>query len=100
MSKISLSLLCTELLHERLIETLLHHHTLQLFVSSAASAHGLEHAKLNARESVLGMASMTLVNCLLISSELAEVLAYLRQKLAGTGIHYWVTPVAEQGEFE
>lgn len=99
MSKVCLSLVCLEPLRERLVEVLLHVPELELFVSTSAFAHGLSHSLLNAKEEVLGMASMTYVQALMAESDHAKVLNQLGGKLASTGVRYWITPVLEQGEF-
>lgn len=99
MSKVCLSLACLEPLRERLVEILLTVPELELFASSSAFAYGLSHSQLNAKEEVLGMASMTLVEALVPSAAQTTVLAQLRRALAGTGVRYWVTPVIEEGEF-
>ena len=99
MSNVCLSLLCTESSRERMTEALLQIPELEFFVSTSASGHGLNHEQLNAREKVLGMASMTCVQALLRDADQKRVMTQLSQKLANTGVRYWVVPVLEQGAF-
>ena len=99
MSDLCLTLLCPPALEERVLDALLMTPEIAVFTSTPAAAHGLSHARLNANEQVLGLAVMTQIQALLMQADRDCVLAGLKQKFAGTGLHYWLTPVIEAGEF-
>jgi hypothetical protein len=98
MSELCLTLLCPPALEERVLDLLLMTPEVAVFTSTAAAAHGLSHARLSANEQVLGLAVMTQVQALLTLADRDRVLASLKRELAGTGLHYWLTPVIEAGE--
>ena len=99
MPELCLTLLCPPALEERVLDLLLMTPEIAVFTSTQAAAHGLSHARLSATEQVLGLAVMTQVQALLTLADRASVLASLKRELAGTGLHYWLTPVIEAGEF-
>jgi hypothetical protein len=100
MPDLCLTLLCPPALEERVLDALLMMSEVAVFASSAAAAHGLSHARLSATEQVLGLAVMTQVQVLLSDAQRPKILADLKQQFAGTGLHYWMTPIIEAGEFE
>lgn len=99
MLDLCLTLLCPPALEERVLDTLLMTPEIAIFTSARAAAHGLNHAHLNANEHVLGLAVMTQVQALFHEADRAKVLDSLKITFAGTGLHYWLTPVIETGEF-
>lgn len=100
MADLCLTLLCAPAHEERLLDALLLMPEVRLFTSSAAAAHGLSHARLNASEQVLGLGIMTQVQVILAEAQHAPVLAALREAFAGSKLSYWLTPIIEVGEFE
>jgi hypothetical protein len=99
MSELCLTLLCPPALEERVLDMLLMTPEIAVFTSTQAAAHGLSHSRLSANEQVLGLAVMTQVQALLTLADREGVMARLKRELAGTGLHYWLTPVIEAGEF-
>ena len=99
MVEFNLTLLCPPALEENLLDALLMMPEITLFTSARAAAHGVSHARLNANEQVLGFAVMTQIQALFHEADRAKVLAGLKVTCAGTGLHYWLTPVTETGEF-
>lgn len=99
MPDLCLTLLCSPALEERVLDALLMMPEVAIFTSSAAAAHGLSHARLSATEQVLGLAVMTQVQVLVGEAQRAKVLADLRERFAGSGLQYWMTPIIEAGEF-
>ena len=99
MSELCLTLLCPPALEERVLDLLLMMPEIAIFTSTRAAAPGLSHERLSATEQVLGLAVMTQVQALLTQAERASVLTHLKRELVGTGLHYWITPVIEAGEF-
>lgn len=97
MPELCLTLLCPRALEERVLDALLTTPELSLLTSVRVAAHGLPPARLSATEQVLGHAAMTRVEALLDEAGRASVLSRLRQQLAGTGLRYWIAPVAETG---
>lgn len=100
MADLCLTLLCAPAHEERLLDALLLMPEVSLFTSSAAAAHGLSHARLNASEQVLGLGVMSQVQVTLADAQRGPVLAALRLAFAGSGLRYWLTPIVEAGEFE
>ena len=99
MLDLCLTLLCPPALEERVLDTLLMTPEIAIFTSTRAAAHGFNHARLNANEQVLGLAVMTQVQALFNQTDRAKILDSLKVAFAGTGLHYWLTPVTETGAF-
>lgn len=98
MSDLCLTLLCPNTLEEKLLDALLMSPEIAVFTSAKTAAHGLATDRLTAAEQVLGRALMVQVQVLLTHENRDAVLAAIRQQVAGTGLHYWITPIIEAGE--
>ncbi len=97
MSELCLILLCPPALEEQLLDLLLMLSEATVFTSAPVAAHGLAFGRLNASEQVLGRALATQVQVLLAMADKAAVLQAVQAQFAGTGLRYWLTPVAEAG---
>lgn len=95
-----LNLLCPLPAQERVQDALLTLLDMAVFVSSPAYAHGFSHAALTTSEQVSGRSDAALVQVLVPAARLDALLVQLQPELARTGVSYWATTVARQGEFQ
>lgn len=97
MSELCLTLLCPPALEEKLLDLLLMSPEATVFTSAPIAAHGLAFGRLSASEQVLGRAKATQVQVLLALAHKDALLAAVQMQFSGTGLRYWLTPVAEEG---
>jgi hypothetical protein len=100
MADCCLNLLSPVVAEERVLDALLAIGEAGVFMSAPASAHGFAHGRLSTEEQVSGRSGAVLVQVLLPFDGLDALLSLLEPELARTGVRYWVTPVARQGEFQ
>jgi len=99
MSKLCLTLLCPPAIEEKLLDLLLASSEIDAFFTSNKTAiHGLAQQRLSQSEQVLGRAQATEIKIFLSDANQLPLLATIRQHFAGSGVHYWLTPVLEAGE--
>ncbi|TAN52205.1 MAG: DUF3240 domain-containing protein [Methylococcaceae bacterium] len=67
------------------------------FTSFAVSGHSSRHQGLSLEEQVAGRKKQVGFEMHIRGPDLAALLAGLKQDFAGTGLHYWVTPVLDSG---
>ncbi len=100
MNRCCLELLAAPELEEGLIDLLLVEAGTEVFTTTASFTHGLHHARLDALEKVLGRNHSLSVRLLLTDAQARELLQRLRERLPGSGIRYWITPVFEEGDIK
>jgi len=101
MADICLNMLCPLAVEERVLDTLLALvGEAGIFTSAPAHAHGFAHGLLSTEEQVSGRSGALLVQLLLPQERLEALIAELQRELARSGVRYWATPVARQGEFQ
>jgi len=98
MSELCLTLVCPPAVEEKLLDLLLMLPDVTFFTSTVTAAHGMGHEDLDQTEQVLGRANATRIQLLLAAASKHALLETIRRDLAGAGVRYWVTPVAEAGE--
>ncbi|CAH1385764.1 DUF3240 family protein [Candidatus Nitrotoga sp. M5] len=98
MSELCLTLLCPPTIKEKLLDLLLMLPSTIVFTSKPTAAHGVVVWDLSQAEQVMGQAHVTEIQVILAAADKAILLDTIRQKLAGTGLRYWVTTVVEAGE--
>jgi len=98
MSELCLTLLCPPTIKEKLLDLLLMLPSTTVFTSKPTAAHGVVVWDLSQTEQVMGQAHVTEVQVVFAAADKAMLLDTIRQKLAGTGLRYWVTTVVEAGE--
>ena len=97
MIEFCLTLLCPPALEEKLLDLLLMSPEAAMFTSAPVAAHGLAFGRLSATEQVLGRVLATQVQVLLAEAHKGALLQAVQTQFAGTGLRYWLTPVAEAG---
>ncbi|MEO7323571.1 MAG: DUF3240 family protein [Dokdonella sp.] len=98
MDKVCCSLVCTPEVEEKLLDALLVRFPADVFTSTRTFGHGTAPGALTAAEQVMGRSEALLVQIVLSAVEMETLRALLNREFAGSGIRYWVTVVAEEGE--
>lgn len=98
MSELCLTLVCPPAVEEKLLDLLLMSPDVTFFTSTVTAAHGMAHENMDQTEQVLGRANATEIQILLAAANKNPLLDAIRRDLAGAGLRYWVTTVAEAGE--
>lgn len=93
-----LTLICPPTVEEKLLDVLLAYAGSEVFTSTPTSSHGTAQGRLTADEQVMGRSRAVQVNVLLTNDELRSLLQTLQRDFAGTGVRYWVCPLAFEGE--
>jgi hypothetical protein len=99
MADYCLSLVCPPTVQEKLLDTLLAHAGREVFTSTPTHSHGTAQGRLTATEQVMGRSQAIQVSVLLSTDELTRLRHLLGREFAGTGLRWWATPVAFDGEF-
>lgn len=98
MSEYCLNLICPPAVEEKLLDVLLESDGNEIFTSAQVHSHGTAHGRLSAEEQVMGRSRSMHIHVLLDGAALARLLERIKRDFAGTGIRYWATPVAFEGE--
>ena len=99
MADCCLTLICPSAIEEKLLDTLLATAGNEVFTSTPTHSHGSGQQRLSATEQVMGRSRAMQVNVLLTNDELGQLRQLLQRDFAGTGVRYWATPLAFDGEF-
>lgn len=99
MADYCLTLICPPTVEEKLLDTLLAAAGSEVFTSTPTHSHGTAQGRLTAEEQVMGRSRAMQVQVLLTRDELDRLRALLQREFAGTGVRYWATPLALEGEF-
>ena len=94
-----LTLICPPTVEEKLLDTLLTSAGSEVFTSTPTFSHGTAQGRLSATEQVMGRSHAVQISVLLTKEELVRLRDLLQLEFAGTGVRYWVSPVAFEGEF-
>ena len=100
MSRFCLSLLTSPSIEEKLLDVLLDAVGNEVFTSVPTFSHGTSHGRLSSVEQVLGRSAAVQVQILVTEEEMNELLQRLREDFLGTGLRYWASPLAVEGEIE
>ena len=98
MDKYCFSLVCTAALEEKLLDALLTNFGDEIFISLPIFSHGTAHGRLNTLEQVLGRSQSAYVQILLTAAQAETLRTVLHADFAGTGIRYWASAIAAEGE--
>ncbi len=98
MSKLSLTLICSREIEEKLLDTLLTHVEGEIFTSTPTFSHGTAQGRLSAVEKVMGRSRSVQVQIVTTEAELKSLTELLHQRFKGTGLRYWATPLVIEGE--
>ena len=99
MADYCLTLICPPPVEEKLLDLLLASVGSEVFTSTHTHSHGIAQRRLTATEQVIGRSRAMQINVLLSTDELGRLRELLQQEFAGTGVRYWATPLAFDGEF-
>ena len=97
MTDVCLNLLASPELEEKLLDRLLMHPKVPLFISQPAASHGGHIGDLDQMEQVLGRGDAVLIRALLTVDDAESLLAELRITFAHSGVIFWTVPVLTKG---
>lgn len=100
MHEYCLNLICPPAVEEKLLDVLLESDGSEVFTSVQIHSHGAAHGQLSAQEQVMGRSRAMQIQVLLSEEVLTQLLERVRREFAGTGIRYWASPVALEGEIK
>lgn len=98
MRELCLNLLCSPTVEEGLLDLLLEIDEIEIFTSFSTSSYGGDAERLSASEQVLGRSGSVQLQVLLTNTVLTVLIERIQARFSGTGIRYWVTPIAAEGE--
>lgn len=98
MADYCMTLICPCAVEEKLLDALLATVGADVFTSTPTHSHGTAPGRLSATEQVMGRSRSVQVQVLLSPQELQGLRELLLREFAGTGLRYWATAVALEGE--
>lgn len=98
--KLCLTLLAAPSVEEKLLDVLLDAVGEEVFTSAPTFSHGTSHGRLSSVEQVLGRSAAVQVQILVTEGEMNELLQRLREEFRGTGLRYWTSALAAEGEIK
>ena len=100
MARFCLVLLGAPSLEEKLLDVLLDAVGDEVFTSVPTFSHGTSHGRLSSVEQVLGRSAAVQVQILVTEQEMTDLVQRLREEFRGTGLRYWASALAVEGEIE
>ena len=100
MSRFCLVLLGAPSLEEKLLDVLLDAVGDEVFTSIPTFSHGTSHGRLSSVEQVMGRSAAVQIQILVTEQEMPDLVQRLREEFRGTGLRYWASPLALDGEIE
>lgn len=100
MSNFCLVLLAPPSVEEKLLDVLLGTVGNEVFTSIPTFSHGTSHGRLSSVEQVMGRSAAVQIQIVLTEEEMNDLLERLRNEFRGTGLRYWASALALQGEIE
>lgn len=100
MSRFCLVLLGAPSLEEKLLDVLLDAVGDEVFTSIPTFSHGTSHGRLSSVEQVMGRSAAVQIQILVTEQEMTDLVQRLREEFRGTGLRYWASPLALDGEIE
>jgi len=97
MTEVCLNLLASPELEEKLLDRLLLHPNVSVFVSQRAASHGGHIGDLDQTEQVLGRGDAVLIRALLTAVDAESLVAELRIAFAHSGVMFWIVPILAKG---
>ena len=98
MSKFCMTLICSREVEEKLLDTLLTTVEGEVFTSTPTFSHGTAQGRLSSVEKVMARSRSVQVQIITTDAELARLTDLLKQRFKGTGLRYWATALATEGE--
>jgi hypothetical protein len=100
MSRFCLVLLGAPSLEEKLLDVLLDAVGDEVFTSIPTFSHGTSHGRLSSVEQVMGRSAAVQVQILVTEKEMTDLAQRLREEFRGTGLRYWASALAAEGEIQ
>lgn len=100
MSRFCLVLLGPPSLEEKLLDVVLDAVGDEIFTSIPTFSHGTSHGRLSSVEQVMGRSAAVQIQILVTEKEMADLLQRLREEFRGTGLRYWASALAAEGEVD
>ena len=100
MSNFCLVLLAPPSIEEKLLDVLLEAVGNEVFTSIPTFSHGMSHGRLSSVEQVMGRSAAVQVQILVTEAEMNDLVDRLHNEFQGTGMRYWASALAQQGEIE
>lgn len=100
MHEYCLNLVCKPAVEEPLLDLLREVDDVETFTSFSTHHYGADATRLSAEEQVLGRSRSIHLQLLLDEPAMTRLLARIAKSLSGTGIRYWATRVAFEGEIK
>jgi biotin synthase-related radical SAM superfamily protein len=100
MSRFCLVLLGAPSLEEKLLDVLLDAVGDEVFTSIPTFSHGTSHGRLSSVEQVMGRSAAVQVQILVTEKEMTDLVQRLREEFRGTGLRYWASALAAEGEIQ
>ncbi len=97
MTEVCLNLLASPELEEKLLDCLLIHPKVPIFVSQPAASHGGHIGDLDQTEQVLGRGDAVLIRVLLTANDAESLLEELRITFTHSGVMFWILPILSKG---
>lgn len=97
MTDVCLNLLASPSLEEKLLDCLLVHPKVPIYVSQSAASHGGHIDDLDQTEQVLGRGDAVLIQALLTADDAESLVAELRITFANSGVMFWIVPILTKG---
>lgn len=98
--QVLLSLVVAPMVEDALVDLLLEQNGVSGFTSFPINGHGASIHALTPAEQVSGRQRQILFQTYLDRSQKDRLLETIRQAFAGSGIHFWVVPLAEAGRID
>lgn len=101
MTKFCLTLLSPPSVEEKLLDLLLEAvGDAEVFTSVPTFSHGLAHSRLSKEELVMGRSASAQFQIIVTEAEMSALLQRMREQFRGTGMRFWASPLAIEGEIE
>ena len=100
MSRFCLVLLGAPSLEEKLLDMLLDAVGDEVFTSIPTFSHGTSHGRLSSVEQVMGRSAAVQIQILVTEQEMTVLVQRLREEFRGTGLRYWASALAAEGEVQ
>ena len=100
MSRYCLVLLGPPSLEEKLLDVLLEAVGDEVFTSIPIYGHGTAPGRLSSVEQVMGRSAAVQIQILVTEQEMTDLVRRLGEEFRGTGLRYWASALAVEGEIE
>lgn len=98
MAKLCFTIICTSEIEEKLLDAILINFPDDVFTSMPISSHGTLPGHMSAIEQVIGRSGSVCVQVIVSAEESIALQELLKRDFVGTGLRFWATPIAFDGE--